>query len=306
MLVDRNARGWIVATIVMFVASVGLYIPYVASTVHGPSGGSAAGLAYGVVGSLFMLIAVLLGLRKRFRTLQKIGPIPAGRAHTWMQAHVWLGLLSYPVILCHAGFRFGMTGSLTWAIMWLFTVVFVSGIVGLVIQNIIPRTMLERLPLETIYEQHGRVLALLRGQVKAIVDDATLEKDEEAFELEAVPAGAAVVTSPNARLLQAREQLRAFYEDDLKRFLDDDPRSVPRLATARTAAGTFGSIRASMPASLLPAIDDIEHLVAERRQIMQQRVMYHWLHLWLLCHVPLSYALVVLAAIHAFQAVRYL
>lgn len=305
MLVDRNARGWIVATIVMFVVAIGCYIPYAMSRLHGPSGGSVAGLVYASVGSLFMLIALALGLRKRLRTLQKIGPIPAGRAHTWMQAHVWLGLVSYPIILCHAGFRFGPVGSMTWVIMWLFTIVFVSGIVGLLIQNFVPRAILERVPLETIYEQHARVLALSRGQAKQIVDDATREDEAPAFEFDAVPAGATVATLAPARLSQAKEQLRAFYDNDIVRYLGDEPKTVPQLGTDRAAKATFDSIRASMPAELIAPVNDLEYLVTERRQMLRQRIWFHWLHGWLLCHVPLSYALMILATIHAVYALRY-
>jgi hypothetical protein len=244
-------------------------------------------------------------LRKRLRTLQKIGPFPAGRAHTWMQAHVWLGTLSFPVILFHGGFRFGMTGSLTWVIMWVFTVVFVSGIFGLILQQFVPKNMLERLPLETIYEQHARILALIRGQAKTLVEDATRQSEDEGFEFESVPAGAAVATLQGSRLSVAKGQLLAFYEKDVHAYLGDDPKSVPQLATDRAAAGTFESVRGSMPPQLIEVVGDLEHLVKERRQIAQQRVWYHWLHTWLLVHVPLSYALVLLAIIHAVTAFRY-
>lgn len=306
MLVDRNAKGWIIATIVLFVAAMGAYVPYALSRHAGPSGGTVAGLIYGGVGSFFMLIALLLGLRKRLRTLQRIGPIPAGRAHTWMQAHVWLGLLSYPIILCHAGFHFGLPGSLTWVTMWVFTIVFVSGIIGLILQNLIPATMLERLPMETIYEQHARVLGIISSQAKNIVDTATAEAEDEAFELEAVPAGSTVVAPPSSRITAARQQLRAFYEKDVAPFLAGDPRAVPQLSTDRLATTTFASVKQSMPVQLMGAVVDLESLVAERRQIGQQRVLFHWLHGWLLVHVPLSYALALLAAIHAISAVRYL
>jgi hypothetical protein len=33
--------------------------------------------------------------------------------------------------------------------------------------------------------------------------------------------------------------------------------------------------------------------------------MYHWLHVWLLVHVPLSIALLVLGGVHAILALRF-
>ena len=69
-----------------------------------------------------MLIAGLLGARK------KVPVWRLGRMQTWMRAHLWLGFLSFPLILFHANFHTG--GKLTTVLVWIFAVVFVSGIFG--------------------------------------------------------------------------------------------------------------------------------------------------------------------------------
>ena len=80
-------------------------------TAHAPrkARGAAAqlGLTYGIVGFSFMLFAGLLGLRKKFPIWR------VGRAQSWMRGHLWLGFLSFPLILFHGGFHFGgaLTGS---------------------------------------------------------------------------------------------------------------------------------------------------------------------------------------------------
>lgn len=51
--------------------------------------------------------------------------------------------------------------------------------------------------------------------------------------------------------------------------------------------------------------DALADLCEERRQLLPQKVLHHWLHGWLLVHVPLSMALVVLVAVHAIQSLRY-
>ena len=43
----------------------------------------------------------------------------------------------------------------------------------------------------------------------------------------------------------------------------------------------------------------------ERRQLAAQERLQRWLHGWLLVHVPLSYALLLLSTVHAVQSVRY-
>src|SRR5205823_10463436 len=63
--------------------------------------------------------------------------------------------VSYPIIWLHAGGRWG--GPLTTWLMWLFTIVWFSGIIGLIIQNILPRLMLLSVGGETIYDQIDRV-----------------------------------------------------------------------------------------------------------------------------------------------------
>jgi hypothetical protein len=53
------------------------------------------------------------------------------------------------------------------------------------------------------------------------------------------------------------------------------------------------------------ALHDLEVMCEERRQLARQRRLHRWLHGWLLVHVPLSYALLLLSAVHAFQSLRY-
>ena len=103
-----------------------------------------------------MLFAGLLGARK------KVPIWRIGRAQAWMRGHLWLGFLSFPLILFHSGFRFGV--GLTRALMWLYLLVFVSGIVGAILQHFMPRLTTQRIPLETIYEQIGRVRSQLASE----------------------------------------------------------------------------------------------------------------------------------------------
>ena len=42
-------------------------------------------------------------------------------------------------------------------------------------------------------------------------------------------------------------------------------------------------------------IDELQAICEERRQLAVQRRLHHWLHGWLLIHVPLSYALLLLS-----------
>ena len=138
MLIDRSHRSWIIACLVVLAAATAIYVPYVRHALNGPSGGSAVGLTFGVVGSALMLFAGALGARRKVPTWQ------IGRGTFWMRGHIWLGLLSFPLILFHGGFRLG--GPLTAVLMILFGIVIVSGILGLLLQQVMPRLMLTRVP----------------------------------------------------------------------------------------------------------------------------------------------------------------
>ena len=94
-------------------------------------GGSLVGLAFGVAGTLVIFFECLLSWRK------KVPAAPLGRLQTWLRAHIWLGLLSFVLIVFHAGFEWGE--GLASVLMWLFVVIGVSGIYGLALQQFLPR-----------------------------------------------------------------------------------------------------------------------------------------------------------------------
>ena len=126
-------------------AATGTYAVYAATAPNGPHGGSVMGLIYGIIGTAFMVFAGLLAARKRVPHWR------LGSAQFWLRGHLWLGTLSMPLILYHAGFGWG---GLLENVLWvLFGLVFVSGLFGLAVQQILPRIITTRVPLETFPAQ---------------------------------------------------------------------------------------------------------------------------------------------------------
>jgi hypothetical protein len=262
----------------------------------GPSGGTWYGIIFGSVGSAMMLFALLLGLKKRVRTMR------IGRAYHWMQGHVWFGLLAYPIILYHCGFRWG--GPFTQILMWMFTIVVVSGILGIIIQQYMPGKVLRDVQFETIYDQIDHVVDQLQVEADDIIKKVVGEGGGEAFEVEVMPAGKNTATLASAGTLAAK-RLSEFYVAYVKPYLG---RTVPVTTKFKTELGAqvaFDQIRTSLPKSMHEPLNDLASIVEERRQLAMQRHMHHILHGWLLVHVPLSYGLMVLAAVHAVVALRY-
>lgn len=307
MLIDRSHRPWFLFTLAALVATGIGYAIYSAMSVRGPSGGSVVGLIYGSVGYALMLFAGLLGVRKRYPVWR------VGRATTWMRGHLWLGLLSFPLILFHAAFSLG-AGALTRTLMVLFIVVVVSGLLGAVLQHFLPRLMTERVQLETIYEQIDSVRAQLLEEAEKIVAElrSALEGDlswadekQRATAASAGTRGGLTIASGLGADDHTSGIIGDFFDAELRPFLSQAGGSQCSLADKAKASGMFGQLRVQVPRNLWPKLADLESLCDEKRGIDRQQRIHHVLHGWLLVHVPLSYALLVLGAIHAIFALRY-
>jgi len=303
--IDRTHRGWFIGSAVTLAVATAIYVPYGLRT-PGPSGGSTLGLIFGSVGFGFMIFAGLLGLRKKFPVWR------IGRAQTWMRAHLWLGFLSYPLILLHGAFHFG--GPLTRAMMWIFTAVFVSGIVGAAIQHFMPRIHTGQLPMETIYEQIDHVRDQLALEAGRLVDNACDALDGELSRASAgqLAAAASAGTDWDVTVAdglgfneQASRQLRDFFLSETLPYLEQAGSRGMILADPLRAKGTFQHLRILLPAALHSTVDDLETICEEKRQLDQQRKYHLILHGWLLVHIPLSYAVLLLGAVHAVISLKY-
>lgn len=326
MRIDRTHRVWAVVSLAILTVSSIVYVVYALNTAQGPRGGSAIGLLFGIVGFGFMIFAALLGARKRVPTWR------LGRAQAWMRGHLWLGLLALPMILFHGGFHFG--GTLTRLLMWLLIITIASGVFGAALQHYVPRNMTRDVPLETIYDEIGHVRALLREEADRSVETVcgnlgfaktSAEEAQRAggfsamrpIAATAVPlrtsaavsagASAAVAAAPERILLSIEQSapLRSFYLSEMRPFLDTAKKTGRRLSDPASASMTFAGLRTMLPSAAHATLSDLEDICGEARQLARQEQLHRWLHGWLLMHIPLSLALILLGAVHAVMALRY-
>jgi hypothetical protein len=304
MRIDKTHRPWLTATVILFgVATLG-YLAYAFTSQTGPSGGSLVGLIYGIAGYLMMLFAGLLGARK------KVPVWRLGRAQTWMRGHLWLGLLSLPVILFHAGFVW--KGPLTEVLMILFFIVWLSGIAGAAIQHYMPHVILSRVQMETIYEEIPHVRRQLRDEADQLVASIcgpiagmTEDKTSKIKGGGSARADQVVATTVLEVELEDKGRLKEMYLGTIRPFLENPESAGAELASSSKADAVFQSLYRMLPTTVHPMIEDLESICDEERQLTQQRRYYHVLHGWLLAHVPLSIALLVLGGIHAIVALQY-
>jgi len=254
----------------MLAIAVGAYVPYALRPVA-PSGGSALGLVYGIAGFAFMVFVTLLSVRKKFPIWR------IGRTQMWMRGHLWLGALTLPLILLHAGFLFGH--GVTLVMMVIFLAVYASGIFGAWFQHTLPRRMMQEVPLETIYDEIGHVREQLLDEADTVIADVSAKLT--------VPA-----------------PLQDFYTKEMRPFVAV-PSGTHSLADPIMSAARFAALRSALSPALEPAIADLESLCEEERQLLRQERLHRLLHGWLIVHVPLSFALMALAIVHIFMALRF-
>ena len=294
MRIDGTHKRWLIASVIILIAAIAIYVPYAASSPMGPSGASGLGLAFGIVGFAFMIFAGLLGARKRVPVWR------IGRAQAWMRGHLWLGLLSLPLILFHGGFRFG--GPLTTILMILLIVVVASGVFGAALQHYMPSVITAEVPLETIFEQIDRV----RGQLLTEADEFVANASALGNPLATAGARAAVATEEVRAISEAEiEPLRGFYSRQMRPFLEKPDARGRVLADAAKARNIFDGLRTLLPPDLHGIVEDLREICEEERQLRKQARLHHWLHGWLMVHIPLSLALLLLGAAHACMALRY-
>jgi hypothetical protein len=273
-------------------AALAVYFVFVWLSPRELTGGSTVGLWYGVIGSALMIYAGLLSALRR---------VPAwwwiGARKTWLRGHIWFGLLSAVFLLCHSHFRWG--GPLERLLWYIFIGVLATGVFGLLLQQLLPRLMTTRVPAEAPYEQIPHLCRVMRKRADALVDSICGPKVAEEHDIESTRGAAKIAED-------GKTQLRAFYEHDLRPFLDQDPpRSSPLFNPLQTES-RFAKLRQlSGMDELQPQLGQLATLCEERRLLRDQERLHFWLHSWLLVHVPLTVALLVLGIAHVVRSLYY-
>jgi hypothetical protein len=172
-----------------------------APTEHHTVGGTPLGLSYGAISLGIFVFAVLLSLRKKI-PLWRVGTV-----QRWLRAHIWLTILTIPLVILHSGFRLG--GPMTTFLMVLYTIVMVSGFYGLFLQHIMPRMMKERLPAETVFEQIPHIRSQLAVAAEKMRDSFKPAAPKKPTAGAPAPSAAKTATSGAAAMASTRPGVSA-------------------------------------------------------------------------------------------------
>jgi hypothetical protein len=272
-------------------------------------GGTPLGLIFGSISFAIFIFAGLLGLRK------KVAVWPVGTVQGWLRAHIWLTLLTIPLVILHTGFRLG--GPMTILLVVLYGVVMVSGIYGLVLQHHLPRLMKERFSNEIVYEQIPFIRAQLCAAAEKMRDalappsPATLHSYPAAtgntkrtrsanLTISSDVLGPAADTSIAITDATSEVALADFLDRQVLPYLRTRRGKRSGLRNNRYSEDVFRVLKLRVASQYRGEVEEIEAWCDERRMLDLQTRFQHWLHSWLFVHVPLSYLLILMTAWHAF------
>lgn len=276
LLTTPESRRWRRRALVLLVLLVALY----AWQARGgyAHGGSLPGLTLGFAALALILLLLWYGVRKRSYRSR------LGRVETWLQSHVYLGLLSVFVALFHSGFRF--QDRLATASLVVLVVVVLTGLLGALLYTTVPRLLSEVESNLTIAQLSERLNQITVSMARlAEGRSTTFRRIESSLRREARPrplAGWRTVFTPVRR----REREEPAGEEPawdalLGRVPQDEREDLRRLLVLSR-----------------------QHKELHQRLVYQQRYR-NLLDAWLWLHLPLSIVLLVLVLGHAGAALYF-
>ena len=263
-------------------------------------GASPLGLLYGSLALAIFLFASALGVRKKKR-LWRIGNV-----QLWLRAHIWLTILTIPLVAFHCGFHAG--GPHTTTVLVLYAFVMVSGFLGIALQQFMPGVMRERLGREVVYEQIPYVRARIVEAARDFRIDLFEKTRAERASAADVAAGKATVSMITTAPDPSEGVLLEFMDEECVPYLQARRGKAGRLRLGdkKSSDDIFRLLRLNVSDNFRGKVDEIQAWCDDRRLMDLQTKLHHWLHGWLLIHVPVSFALLIFTFWHAFETWRFL
>ena len=259
-------------------------------------GGTRLGLLYGTLGFAIFLFAAALGARKK-KPLWRVG-----RVEFWLKGHIWLTILTIPLVGFHCGWTWGSQH--TTVALLLYIVVMGSGFFGLAMQQFMPVLMKERLPREVVFEQIPNIRRRILEAADELHADCTPPDPANAGKAVAGKVSLIGMTEIPTEDLQSAEQIRTFLDGDAMPYLRLKRGSGHKLGGQRMSDEAFRLLKLNVTPKWRPRVEELQGWCDERRRMDLQTRLQHWLHGWLLIHVPISLLLIIVTLWHAIIAVR--
>jgi len=265
----KKEWGFVLATIVV---AVGCLINGLTSDFQS---GNIWGLFYGTFATVLLILAILLGVRRRIMRISSRYSFL--QAAPWLSLHLYSGGLFLVLMLMHSGFH-RPVGTLTGWVYWLSLWTVFSGLVGWGLQKWIPKVLTSGLSIEVNFDRIHDLVDAIRKKAEEQIN--ACEEPVRGFCMKKILP---VLQGPTVRLIYFFDitgglaaRLREF--DYLYRFLGPTEKQK---------------------------LDDLLKLYKTKLAIDKHYTLQRPLRVWLYAHLPVSMLLLVLVVIHVFVVLYY-
>jgi hypothetical protein len=282
---SKTAHRLFIFLLAFIVIVVFIYITYIGSSFYKtsieerffhqdykalkPSG--VLGHGYGILGSVFMLIGVLVYmLRKRFRTFSRIGLLKH-----WLEFHIFLCTLGPILVLFHTSFKFGGIVAISF---WSMVAVFASGIIGRFIYIQIPRTI------------EGRELSLsevnnLKTDIETTLKD-NINLDNDSY---------------NEIIKLTKKKVGIYHDNFLINYFKtyiDDRKTLKHVKSiikhSNLSKNEYSNI-----------INLLKNEISLNRKIERLTTMQNLLKYWHVAHLPFAFIMLIVMIVHVVIAIMF-
>jgi len=221
------------------------------------------------------ILIALITILALFTVRKKIPMLPLGDANSWLQAHIYLGILTGVAFVLHLDFDWPQGVMDLW-LAWLFIGVWLSGAVGLGLSRLLPKHS-EAPDGREVFERIPTRRARLARDVDALVMKSAQENRSTSivgFHAETLHAFFSKPRHLLGHLIGKRNHLQQMWRSiqSLHRYASDADRAT---------------------------LDALWEYIKEKDRLDRQYARQAALKLWLFAHIPLTWAMLPVIAIHA-------
>lgn len=226
-------------------------------------------------------LLALIVLLAAYNVRKKLNYLPLASSSSWLQLHIYAGLLTAVLFGLHVEMRIP-NGGFEIAFASFYGGTFLSGVIGLFLSRTIPARLTERGE-EVLFERIPVYVARLRDEVETLVFKCVDETGTTA-----VPE---------------------LYLSHLKSWFEQPRHALWHLAHSSRPRETLllevRNQRRFLSDNELPVVDQIVQHVRVKDDLDYQYALQGTLKLWFFVHIPLTWGLLIFAAFHVLAVYAY-
>lgn len=265
--------AWATGFVVVALLSGSVYL--LAGRPLRPWPGSVPGMAFGIAAALLFAAAALYSLRRRAMGLATRWHL--GRTRSWLYLHVYGGVLFLLLVAMHSAFRWPH-GAISWSLWVLSLWTVLTGLLGLALQRWIPR-VLASLSTEINTARIAPLIQEIRQRVEGLVASC----DDPVRKL------------ASRRIHHDLQGPRRSW----KFFID------PSSASSAFPLEEVAYLRRLAVGDEEERLRQLEELLTAKHELDVHHTLQKALRVWLVVHLPASWLLMALIAVHIFSVLYF-